>query len=128
MHNQLPADELSVSLNIMPSTMFAHLRPQYVFDESCTKIANSTVTSNSSVEPILHLIAEMRDDRSREFMERYARSTCIEEDRFRAIKALVSVEQSADRKSELLESLGIKSSSKLVSELSRQHQSMLGLI
>ncbi len=127
-HNQLPADELSVSLNIMPSTMFAHLRPQYVFDETCSKIVNSTVTSNSSVEPILHLIAEMRDDKSREFMERYAVTTCVEEDRFRAVKALVSVESDADKKSELLESLGIKSNSKLVAELSRQHQSVLGLI
>ncbi|WP_434930786.1 hypothetical protein ACRWQM_17780 [Shewanella sp. HL-SH5] len=126
-HNQLPAEELSVSLNIMPSTMFAHLRPQYVFDENCSKIVSSTVTSNSSMEPILHLIAEMGSDDSREFIERFANTSCIEEDRFKAIKALVSAEKEVNKKSKIIEELGIKSNSKLVSQLSRNYLSTLAL-
>jgi hypothetical protein len=127
-HNQLPADDLSVTLNIMPTMMFAHLRPQYIFNEQCTHIERTTVTTNGSIEPVLYLIAQSGHERGREFVEHIARHSIIEEDRFRAIKALTSAEATDKNKLGILEKLGLSSSSKMVREMTKVHQTALGFV
>lgn len=125
-HNQLPADDLSVTLNIMPTMMFAHLRPQYIFNEQCTQVERTTVTTNGSIEPVLYLIAQSGSERGREFVEHIARRSVIEEDRFRAIKALTSVKVTDNDRVDVLEKFGLASSSKMVREMTKGHQAALG--
>ncbi|MEA3588426.1 hypothetical protein J6I75_08680 [Pseudidiomarina sp. 1APP75-27a] len=127
-HNQLPADDLSVTLNIMPSMMFSHLHPQYVFNEQCTEVERTTVTTNGSIEPVLYLIAQRGSGKGLDFVEHLAQHSIIEEDRFRAIKALTSVQSSKEGKLNVLEKLGLKSKSKLVREMTKSHQAALGYV
>ncbi|WP_298442017.1 hypothetical protein [uncultured Ferrimonas sp.] len=126
-HNQLPADDLSVTLNVMPATMFNHLRPQYIFNEQCNKVERTTVTTNSSVEPTLQLIAQCGGEKGRDFITRMATNSVIDENRFSAIKTLTSVQRSTDGKANVLEQYGLASSSELVREMSKVHLHALSL-
>lgn len=118
-HNQLPAESLSVSLNIMQSTWFTHLRSQYIFDEKCKYINKSTVTNDSSVEPLFTLTAEMGGENGVEFLFHTIDKSPVEENRFRALKAIVNSRQSIEEKKSVLIKHGLKSSSKLISNLSK---------
>lgn len=119
-HNQLPAERLSVSLNIMPATPFAHLRPQYIFDDTCARISSPIATSDSSMEPLMHLAAEDGRPRCMEILNDLAAGSCIELDRYRAIKALVSAQSTDEGRSAVIETYGLTSSSRQVAEMSRQ--------
>ena len=127
-HNQLPADELSVSLNIMPSMMFAHLRPQYIFNPECTHIERAITTSNSSTEPALHIIARCGGDPGKDFLEHLAKTSVIEEDRFRAIKAIVAVLPDGDSRYSALRKYGFNANSTLVKKMSERYAKQLSLI
>ncbi|QPG05751.1 transposase [Salinimonas marina] len=127
-HNQLPADELSVSLNIMPSMMFAHLRPQYIFNSECTHIERAITTSNSSTEPALHIIARCGGESGRDFLDHLARNSVIEEDRFRAIKAIVAVLPDEDSRYAALRKYGLNANSTLVKKMSQHYAQQLSLL
>lgn len=118
-HNQFPADDLSVSLNIMPATAFAHLKPQYVFDKSCSRIVQVTTTSDSSIEPVMHLAAQLGAEGCMEVIDHLARNSRIEQDRFRAVKALFSAQSEPHGKATILEEYGLHSNSSLVRNRSR---------
>ncbi len=118
-HDQLPAESLSVSLNIMQSTSFTHLRPQYIFDEPCQHINKSTVTNDSSVEPLFTLAAEMGNENALDFLFNTVKSSPIEENQFRALKAIVNSKNNLADKQQLLVDYGLKSKSKFVSQVSR---------
>ena len=119
-HNQIQAESLSVTLNIMQSTWFTHLKPQYIFDEKCQKIKSTTITNDSSVEPLLHLVAEHGGDNGQDFLIEKIKDSPIEIDKFRSLKALINKQQNKDKKKELIAHYGLSSGSKLMRELSKQ--------
>jgi len=127
-HNQFPAEDLSVSLNIMPATPFAHLKPQYLFDRACRTVQHTTATSDSSIEPVLHLAAEIGGERCAEIMDFMASKSNIEQDRFRAIKAMASARKTGEEKIAVLETYGLNSSSRLIQELTRNFLEKSGLL
>ncbi|WP_147318263.1 transposase [Salinimonas sediminis] len=127
-HKQLPADELSVSLNIMPSDMFAHLKPQYVFNAQCTKIERPTATSNSSTEPAMHFIARCGGEAGQQFLENMARNSIIEEDRVKAVKAMTAMHDSPEGKLATLQEYGFSSGSNLVRSMAYEHARSLALL
>jgi hypothetical protein len=126
-HNQSPADDLSVSLNIMPATAFGHLKPQYVFDKRCSRIVQVTATSDSSIEPIMHLAAQFGSGGCMEVIDHLARNSKIEQDRFRAVKALFSARDEPEAKAMILEEYGLRSDSSLVRNMSRSLMTDSGL-
>lgn len=126
-HNQLPADELSVSLNIMPSMMFAHLRPQYIFNAQCTHIERTVTTSNSSTEPALHLIARCGGQKGQEFLEHVAKNGVIEEDRFRAIKAITAALPDNSSRFEVIRKYGLNANSTMVQKMAQYYVEQLSL-
>lgn len=118
-HNQLPAQSLSVSLNVMPASKFSHLKPQYMFDEKCQHIIATSATTDSSQEPFYHLIAEVCGEQGRSLLEEVALSSTVIPDRVKALKALVASTADEENKLKTLEKYGFNSDQRLLREHSQ---------
>ena len=93
-HNQLPADEMSVSINIMEASPKLPYLAQYRFDPAKCEIAG--VLTRSSSEALLALAANHEGGNARDLVESFARHHPCERLQFAALRELAAAEGSID--------------------------------
>ena len=93
-HNQLPADEMSVSINIMEASTKLPYLAQYRFDPAKCEIAG--VLTRSSSEALLALAANHEGGNARDLVESFARHHPCERLQFAALRELAAAEGSID--------------------------------
>ncbi len=99
-HNQLPADELSVSINIMHASPCLPFLSQYRFDVEQQRIAG--ILSRTSAEALLALAAHHGGDNGRDLLESFAAHHPCDRIQFAALRALASAEDDVDGQLERL--------------------------
>lgn len=93
-HSQLPADSLSVSLNIMQASRAQPFLDQYRFDTDAGTIAG--ILTRSPIESLLALAIPLGGDEGRDLAERFARRHSCDRIRFGAVTALANAAISTD--------------------------------
>ena len=116
-HNQLPADSLSVSINIMEASNRLPFLSQYRFDVKTCQIAG--ILTRTATEALLALAANHGGDNGRELVETFAAGHPCDRIQFAAMRELAAAAPSID---DGLESLarGTASPSRFVAEMSWQ--------
>jgi hypothetical protein len=87
-HLQLPADAMSISLNILGMSASHEFRDQYEFDVERSRIAG--IINNTSLEPLLALSAHFGGEDGRELIDRFAATHPSDRIRFTAVRAKAS--------------------------------------
>ena len=100
-HNQLPADEMSVSINIMETSHSSAFRDQYRFDVAERKIDG--IMTRMSLEPMLALAAHYGGEEGMDLIAEFAARHPSERIRWCALRARAAAEASADRRIALYE-------------------------
>jgi hypothetical protein len=95
-HSQLPADSLSVSLNIMAVSATSEFRDQYGFDLEQSRI--SSIVNRSTLEPLVHLAGHIGGENGRELVEDFASRHPSERIRFAAWRAKASTADGPDER------------------------------
>jgi hypothetical protein len=93
-HNQLPADEMSVSINIMEASPRLPYLAQYRFDPAKCEIAG--VLTRSSSEALLALAANHAGGEALDVVESYAQRHPCERLQFAALRELAAAQPSID--------------------------------
>ncbi|MGE3395729.1 MAG: transposase [Sphingomonas sp.] len=93
-HNQLPADEMSVSINIMEASPRLPYLAQYRFDPERCEIAG--ILTRSSSEALLALAANHEGGEARDLVESFARRHPCERLQFTALRELAAAEKDID--------------------------------
>jgi hypothetical protein len=93
-HDQLPADEMSVSINIMHATPGLAFLNQYRFDVKSCEIAG--ILNKSSTEALLALAAHQTGGNGRDLVEHFAARHPCERTRFAALRELAAAESDVD--------------------------------
>jgi len=101
-HNQLPADDMSVSINIMHAAPSLPFLNQYRFDVKTCEIAG--ILNKSSTEALLALAAHHGNENGRDLVENFAARHPCERIRFSALRELASAESDVDAALERLAS------------------------
>ena len=99
-HNQLPADEMSVSINIMHASPCLPFLSQYRFDVAQKRIAG--ILSRTSAEALLALAAHHGGDNGRDLLEGFAADHPCDRIQFAALRALASADDDVDAQVERL--------------------------
>lgn len=84
-HSQLPADSLSVSINIMAMSPATEFLDQYGFDLQNSRIR--TIVNRSTLEPLIALAGRLGGDNGRDLVDHMAERHPSERIRFAAWKA-----------------------------------------
>jgi hypothetical protein len=84
-HNQLPADETSISINILGSTPCHHLRDQYRFDLERGRIDG--ILNRTALEPLIALAAHYGGENGRDLLHEFAEHHPSDRIRFLAVEA-----------------------------------------
>jgi len=84
-HSQLPADSLSVSINIMAMSPATEFLDQYGFDLESSRI--NAVVNRSTLEPLIALAGHLGGDNGRDLIEHIAERHPSERIRFAAWRA-----------------------------------------
>lgn len=113
-HLQLPADELSVSLNILESAAANHFLDQYQFDVERSEIVGSL--TRTSLEPLLSLSAHFGGEEGTELVDHFAARHPSDSIRFQAIKAQAAAAGGLDARIAVYERAA-RSDSRLISAL-----------
>lgn len=113
-HLQLPADAMSVSINIMEATPEVSLSNQYRFDVERGEIAG--ILNNSATEALLAIAANHGGGDAREVVESFAARHPDERIRFAALRELALAEADIDAGLERLDG-GRDSPSRFVAEM-----------
>jgi hypothetical protein len=100
-HNQLPADDMSVSINIMHATPCLPFLDQYRFDVQKCEIA--AILNNTATEALLALAANHDGGNARDLVESVAADHPSSRIRFSALRELAAAEQEIDAGLERLE-------------------------
>ncbi|HEY5720929.1 MAG TPA: transposase [Allosphingosinicella sp.] len=114
-HNQLPADEMSVSLNIMESSPTQPFLSQYRFDVDRGEVAG--IMTNTSAEALLDIAAHFGDGNARDLLESFARHHPCDRMQFNALRALAGAESDLSGKIEMMRR-GTSVSNRFVSAMS----------
>jgi hypothetical protein len=114
-HNQLPADEMSVSINIMESTPSLAFRDQYRFDVEKCEIAG--ILNRTASEALLALAANHGGGNGRDLVESFAAGHPCDRLRFAALRELAAAESDLDSGLALL-ARGADSPSRFVAGMS----------
>jgi hypothetical protein len=99
-HNQLPADEMSISINIMHAATSLRFLNQYRFDVAERKIAG--ILSRTSAEALLALAAHHGGGNGRELVEEFAAYHPCDRVQFAALRELAAAEPGVDARLEVL--------------------------
>jgi len=99
-HNQLPADQLSVSINVMHASPALPFLDQYRFDVGKCEIAG--ILTRTSSEALLALAANHGGDNGRDLAETFAASHPSERIRFAALRELAAAAPDVDSGLEIL--------------------------
>ena len=114
-HNQLPADDLSVSINIMEASPRLPFLAQYEFDVKKCEVAR--ILNRSSTEALLALAANHDGGNARDLVESFAAGHPCDHVRFAALRELAGAEEDLDAGLEIL-GRGTKSPNALVARMS----------
>jgi hypothetical protein len=93
-HNQLPADEMSVSINIMHASPCLPFLNQYRFDVKTCEIVS--ILNRSSSEALLALAANHGGGNARDLVESFAAGHPCDRIRFAALRELAAAETDLD--------------------------------
>jgi hypothetical protein len=93
-HNQLPADEMSVSINIMHASPCLPFLNQYRFDVKTCEIVS--ILNRSSSEALLALAANHGGGNARDLVESFAAGHPCDRIRFAALRELAAAETDRD--------------------------------
>ena len=93
-HNQLPADDMSVSINIMEASGRLPFLSQYRFDVKTCEIAG--ILTRSSTEALLALAANHGGGNARDLVESYAADHPCDRIRFAALRELAWAAKNVD--------------------------------
>jgi hypothetical protein len=93
-HNQLPADDMSISINIMEASPTLPFRDQYRFDVKTCEIAG--ILNRTASEALLALAANHGGGDGRDLVERFAAGHPSERIRFAALRELAFAESDLD--------------------------------
>ncbi|MGE0178423.1 MAG: transposase [Sphingomonas sp.] len=115
-HLQLPADDMSVSLNILETSSSAVFRDQYRFDVETGHIA--AVMTRMSLEPMLALAAHFGGDAGEDLIGDFAMRHPSDRVRWCALKARASALPGLDARIAAFEE-GARSDSRLVAGMAR---------
>ncbi len=121
-HLQLPADSMSVSLNIVEISYSTPFRDQYRFDIENRKIAGSV--PRLGLEPMLALAAHYGGDNGLDLIADFAGSHPSDRVRWCALRARASALPTLDERIAVLEE-GTRSDSRLVSAMARREAAKL---
>jgi hypothetical protein len=99
-HNQLPADELSISLNIMESSLNLPFLDQYRFDVKTCTIAG--ILSRSATEALLAIAANHGGGNGRDLVESFAARHPSRRIQFAALRELAAAAPDLDGGLEVL--------------------------
>ena len=114
-HNQLPADDLSVSINIMEASPRLPFLAQYEFDVKKCEVAR--ILNRSSTEALLAVAANHDGGNARDLVESFAAGHPCDHVRFAALRELAGAEEDVDAGLEIL-GRGTKSPNALVARMS----------
>jgi len=99
-HNQLPADDMSVSINIMHASPCLPFLSQYRFDVKEKKIAG--ILSRTSAEALLALAVHHGGGNGRDLVESFAASHSCDRIQFAALRELAGAEPEVDARLAIL--------------------------
>ena len=116
-HLQLPADAMSVSLNILERSPSSAFRDQYHFDLERSQIAG--IMTRTSLEPMLALTAHYGGEDGEDLLRSFAAAHPSDRVRWAALRAQASAAQGVDGRIAVLER-GARASSLLVSAMARR--------
>lgn len=116
-HLQLPADAMSVSLNILETSHNSVFRDQYRFDVERSKIAG--IMTRTSLEPMLALTAHYGGEDGEDLLRNFAAGHPSERVRWAALRAQASTADGLDGRIAVFER-GTRSDSLLVSGMARR--------
>jgi len=115
-HLQLPADSLSVSLNIVETSPCTAFRDQYRFDVRSSTVAE--ILTRTSLEPLLLLAAHHGGGNGTDLLHHFAARHPSDRVRWAALKALAGTASSLDGRISVL-ARGTGDASPLVAEMAR---------
>jgi hypothetical protein len=121
-HNQLPADEMSVSINIMEASSALPFRNQYRFDPKRCEIVG--ILNKSSSEALLALAANQADGNGRDLVESFAAGHPCDRIRFAALRELAAAEPDQQAGLERL-ARGQDSASRFIAAMSARESARL---
>ena len=98
-HSQLPADEMSVSLNILGHPTSQAFRDQYRFDVARGEVAG--IINHTSLEPLLALAAHFGGDDGRSLLDDFASGHPSDRIRFAAVRAQAAAAADLDGRIEV---------------------------
>ena len=116
-HLQLPADAMSVSLNILEASHSSVFRDQYQFDLESGTIAE--IMTRTSLEPMLGLAAHYGGEEGEDLLRNFAASHPSERVRWAALKAQAAAAGNLDGRIAVIER-GTRSDSRLVGAMARR--------
>ena len=85
-HNQLPADEYSISINVMENSLINPLLDQYSFDIEKGKI--KSIINNNGTKSLFDISVIMGDENSMDIVEHIAKNHIVDRIRLNAIHAI----------------------------------------
>jgi hypothetical protein len=100
-HLQLPADEMSVSINILESGNHNHFLDQYHFDVEKSEVVG--ILTDTSIEPLLSLSAQIGGGEGLALVEHFAARHPSDRIRFHALKARAAVASGLDERIAIFE-------------------------
>ncbi len=121
-HNQLPADDLSVSINIMEASNRLPYLDQYRFDVKRCEVAG--ILNRSATEALLAIAANHDGGNARDLVEGFAAGHPCERIRFAALRELAVAEPHLDAGLETL-ARGTASASRFIAGMSRREMARL---
>lgn len=116
-HNQLPADEMSVSLNILETSHAATFRDQYRFDLAQRRIDG--IMTSTSLEPMLALAAHFGGEEGTDLLAEFAAHHPSERIRWCALRSRAGAAPDIDARISLFEGAAA-GSSPLVAGMARR--------
>jgi hypothetical protein len=121
-HNQLPADDMSVSINIMEASPRLPFLSQYRFDVKTCEVAG--ILTRTASEALLALAANHENGNGRDLVESFAAGHPCDRIQFAALRELARAEPDLDAGQERL-ALGAASANAFVAAMSAREQARL---
>jgi hypothetical protein len=115
-HLQLPADSLSVSLNIVETSHGTTFRDQYRFDTQSSTVAG--IMTRTSLEPMLMLAAHHGGGNGADLLDNFSASHPSDRVRWAAIRAQATAAPTLEGRMGVLER-GARDPNRLVAEMAR---------
>jgi hypothetical protein len=121
-HLQLPADAMSVSLNIVETSHSSVFRDQYRFDVDASRIAG--IMTRTSLEPMLALAAHFGGEEGEDLLRSFAAGHPSDRVRWAALRAQAAAASGLDGRIAVFER-GARADSLLVSAMARREIAQL---